>query len=52
MRGWNTNTIQDRDLQRHGENITLLIRAYQLECRQNDVERDMANQLRTLRSQL
>ena len=52
MRGSNTNTIQDRDLQRHGENITLLIRAYQLECRQNDVERDMANQLRTLRSQL
>ncbi|KAJ6100443.1 hypothetical protein N7499_000073 [Penicillium canescens] len=52
IRGSNTNTIQDRDLQRHGENITLLIRAYQLECRQNDVERDMANQLRTLRSQL
>lgn len=53
MRGSNTNTIQDQDnLQRHGENITRLIRAYQLECRQNDVERDMANQLRTLRSQL
>ncbi|KAJ6089268.1 hypothetical protein N7467_004484 [Penicillium canescens] len=50
IRGWSTNTLQDRDVQRLDENLARLTRAYQLESRQNDVERDMANQLRTLRS--
>jgi hypothetical protein len=52
IRGWNGNTLQDRDIQRLDENFRALARAHQLESRQNDVERDMANQLRTLRSQL
>jgi hypothetical protein len=52
MRGWNTNTLQDRDIQRLDEDFTRLTRAHQRQSRQNDAERDMANQLRTLRSQL
>jgi hypothetical protein len=51
-RGWNTNTLQDRDIRRMIEDVAAFNRAQHTGARQSYLERDMANEIRTLRSQL